>query len=46
MTTTIIVTLMLVALYLARGWIDARSEVRDLRVQVALLKRRLLRIGR
>ncbi len=46
MTTVVIVMLTLAALYFARRWIDAKSEVRDLQVQVALLKRRLTRVGR
>ncbi len=46
MTTTIIVVLVFVALYLAKGWLGARAEVMDLRVQVTSLKRRLTRVGR
>ena len=46
MTTALIAALMIGVLFLAKRWIDARSEVAALRTQVALLKRRLTRVER
>jgi hypothetical protein len=41
LTTAVIVILVAVVLWFGKRWIDARSEVTALRIQVALLKRRL-----
>jgi hypothetical protein len=45
-TTVLIAALTVVALYFGKRWIDARSEVAELRTQVAILKRRLTRSER
>jgi hypothetical protein len=45
-TTALIAGLSATALYVGKRWLDARSEVAELRTQVAMLKRRLTRTGR
>jgi hypothetical protein len=45
MTTAVIAGLSAIALYVGKRWLDARTEVAELRTQVAMLKRRLTRTG-
>lgn len=41
MTTTLIVALSATSLYVGKKWLDARTEVAELKTTIATLKRRL-----
>lgn len=45
MVTVVIAGLSIIVLYVGKRWIDTRTENVELRMQVALLKRRLTRSG-